>query len=355
MFAPLRGKRPVAGCDATASPGRTAPFAGGRFERPVAGVGRPSRARARPQVGGRHEDRPGRHAERHRGAEDHRVGGRCRVLPGRAAARSPCPSASSDGSLAGTVSSRDIVAKVIAKGRDPRQVQLSELAEPGDVLGLDVDAPVDEAVSVMCRHHRARLPVLEGDRVVGLVTQRDIARSLAFASVLGRILNAAGIGPPARMRIRRVSASGQRPPRPGIWPAGWRAGAPSWARASRRWRRPSASIPATCATSRRARGCASAPAPCSCWPWRSSARPRSSTGRGWTGRRDAGRAGRHPELSELTAQQCEAHLRAGGVGRVVLVTARGPVAHPLNFVVSEGDVIVSTTVEHAARLEGQPG
>jgi len=86
----------------------------------------------------------------------------------------------SDGSLAGTVSNRDIVAKVIAKGRDPRQVQLSELAEPGDVLGLDVDVPVDEAVSVMCRRHRARLPVLEENRVVGLVTQRDIARSLAL-------------------------------------------------------------------------------------------------------------------------------------------------------------------------------
>jgi nitroimidazol reductase NimA-like FMN-containing flavoprotein (pyridoxamine 5'-phosphate oxidase superfamily) len=66
-----------------------------------------------------------------------------------------------------------------------------------------------------------------------------------------------------------------------------------------------------------------------------------------------GRAGRHPELSELTAQQCTAHLKDGGIGRVVLVTDRGPVAHPMNFAVSEGDVIVSTTVEDAARLEGQ--
>jgi len=66
-----------------------------------------------------------------------------------------------------------------------------------------------------------------------------------------------------------------------------------------------------------------------------------------------GRAGRHPQLSELTAPQCDAHLHAGGVGRVVLVTERGPVAHPLNFAVSDGDVIVSTTVEQAARLEAQ--
>jgi CBS domain-containing protein len=32
----------------------------------------------------------------------------------------------------------------------------------------------------MCRAHRARLPVTSGNRVIGLVTQRDIARSLSF-------------------------------------------------------------------------------------------------------------------------------------------------------------------------------
>ena len=86
----------------------------------------------------------------------------------------------SDGSLAGTVSNRDIVAKVVAKGLDPRAVTLAELAEPADALALDADASVEEAVSVMCRHHRARLPVTEHDRVIGLITQRDAARSVQF-------------------------------------------------------------------------------------------------------------------------------------------------------------------------------
>ncbi len=90
------------------------------------------------------------------------------------------PLCRSDGRLAGSVSNRDIVVRVVARGLDPRQVSLSEFAQPGDVLGLDVDAAVDEAMSVMCRHRRACLPVLEGDCVVGLVTQRDAARSLAF-------------------------------------------------------------------------------------------------------------------------------------------------------------------------------
>ena len=78
--------------------------------------------------------------------------------------------------------SRDIAAKVIAKGLDPCEVPLSALAEPEDVL-LDVYVPLDEAVSVMCRHHRTRLPVLEGDRVVGLVSRRDIARSWTFRPI----------------------------------------------------------------------------------------------------------------------------------------------------------------------------
>jgi CBS domain-containing protein len=85
-----------------------------------------------------------------------------------------------DGSLAGAVSSRDIVAEVVAKGRDPREVRLAELVGPGVPLSLHVDLPVDEAVSFMCRHHRARLPVVDENRVVGSVSRRDVARSVAF-------------------------------------------------------------------------------------------------------------------------------------------------------------------------------
>lgn len=85
-----------------------------------------------------------------------------------------------DGSLAGTVSNRDIVSRVVAKGRDPRQVSLAEFAVLADVVALDVDIPLEDAVAVMSRQHRALLPVIERDRVVGFVTQRDVARSISF-------------------------------------------------------------------------------------------------------------------------------------------------------------------------------
>ncbi len=86
----------------------------------------------------------------------------------------------SDGSLAGTISNRDIVAHVVAQGRDPREVSLAEFAGPADVVALDVDVPLEDAVALMCRYQRSRLFVLKEQRVVGFVTQRDVARSISF-------------------------------------------------------------------------------------------------------------------------------------------------------------------------------
>ena len=73
------------------------------------------------------------------------------------------------------------MAQVVAKGRDPREVSLAEFTgAAGDVVALDVDVSLEDAVAVMCRHQRSRLPVLQEERVVGFVTQRDVARSISF-------------------------------------------------------------------------------------------------------------------------------------------------------------------------------
>ncbi|HEX4127112.1 MAG TPA: CBS domain-containing protein [Acidimicrobiales bacterium] len=90
------------------------------------------------------------------------------------------PLCQSDGSLAGVVSTRDIVTQVVAKGRDPREVPLAEFAGPAEVVALDVDVSLEDAVALMCRHRRSRLLVLKDECVVGFVTQRDVARSISF-------------------------------------------------------------------------------------------------------------------------------------------------------------------------------
>lgn len=64
-----------------------------------------------------------------------------------------------------------------------------------------------------------------------------------------------------------------------------------------------------------------------------------------------GRAGHHPVLESLTTAQCAVHLSAGGVGRIVYMTPRGPVALPVNFEFTEGQVVFSTDVAKASVLE----
>jgi nitroimidazol reductase NimA-like FMN-containing flavoprotein (pyridoxamine 5'-phosphate oxidase superfamily) len=51
----------------------------------------------------------------------------------------------------------------------------------------------------------------------------------------------------------------------------------------------------------------------------------------------------HPVLEHLTTEQCEDHLSAGGVGRIVLSTGRGPEAFPVNFIFTDGVVVFRTS------------
>ena len=55
-----------------------------------------------------------------------------------------------------------------------------------------------------------------------------------------------------------------------------------------------------------------------------------------------GRAGPHPVLETLTREQCEEHLFAGGIGRVVFSAERGPVALPVNFRFVNGHIVFRT-------------
>ncbi|MGO8863884.1 MAG: helix-turn-helix domain-containing protein [Acidimicrobiales bacterium] len=66
-----------------------------------------------------------------------------------------------------------------------------------------------------------------------------------------------------------------------------------------------------------------------------------------------GRAGPHPLLQTLTTEQCETHLAVGGVGRIVYSSGRGPVALPVNFEYTQGEVVFSTDEAKAAAVEAR--
>jgi len=80
-----------------------------------------------------------------------------------------------DGRLVGIVTDRDIVVRVVAEGRDPNATAVKEIAST-DLVTVSPDDDLDEALNLLAERQVRRLPVVEGDRLVGIVAQADIAR-----------------------------------------------------------------------------------------------------------------------------------------------------------------------------------
>jgi CBS domain-containing protein len=78
--------------------------------------------------------------------------------------------------LVGVLTDRDIAVRVVAEGRNPEQVKVTEVAS-SDLVTLDPQQDLDEALRLMARHQVRRLPVVEEDgRLVGVVAQADVAQ-----------------------------------------------------------------------------------------------------------------------------------------------------------------------------------
>ena len=82
-----------------------------------------------------------------------------------------------DARLKGIITDRDIVVKVVARGKVPSDVTVAEVATLGLVATVDADKSVEEAIETMKRFRVRRLPVVEGHAVAGMLTQADVARS----------------------------------------------------------------------------------------------------------------------------------------------------------------------------------
>jgi CBS domain-containing protein len=80
-----------------------------------------------------------------------------------------------EGRLTGIVTDRDIVIRVVAEGRDPSSTTVGEIASR-DLVTVSPDDDLDAALNQLAQNQVRRIPVVEGDRLVGIVAQADIAR-----------------------------------------------------------------------------------------------------------------------------------------------------------------------------------
>jgi CBS domain-containing protein/uncharacterized protein (DUF2267 family) len=80
---------------------------------------------------------------------------------------------SDSGGLAGMVTDRDLALAVLGGDRDPKTTPLGEVMSEG-VVTCDIGADLSEVVRLMKEHGIRRIPLMEGDRPVGLVTFDDL-------------------------------------------------------------------------------------------------------------------------------------------------------------------------------------
>lgn len=92
--------------------------------------------------------------------------------------------------LEGIVTDRDIVVRAIAEGMDPRSTTLSEICT-SDTRSVEVDQPTDVAVRTMREFGIRRLPVVEREMLVGVVSIGDLAISNDEHSALADISDSA--------------------------------------------------------------------------------------------------------------------------------------------------------------------
>lgn len=90
------------------------------------------------------------------------------------------PVCGSDGRLQGLVTDRDLVTRCVAAGRNPGNTKVSQIMS-GSVVGIPPDLDAEDAAEIMGRRQIRRLPVLENEKLCGMVSLGDLTRAPADA------------------------------------------------------------------------------------------------------------------------------------------------------------------------------
>ncbi|WP_040800391.1 CBS domain-containing protein [Nocardia higoensis] len=79
--------------------------------------------------------------------------------------------------MCGIVTDRDIVLKCVARGGSPTTMRAAELCE-ATPRWVAADADVEEVLDAMENHRVKRMPVIDNKRLVGMISEADLARHL---------------------------------------------------------------------------------------------------------------------------------------------------------------------------------
>ena len=85
------------------------------------------------------------------------------------------PVVNESGRLIGIVTDRDITLRIAGRGKDPQRARVNECMS-GDIVACREYDSIEQCMRQMARHQLRRLPIVdERDRVIGIVSQSDLA------------------------------------------------------------------------------------------------------------------------------------------------------------------------------------
>ena len=85
-----------------------------------------------------------------------------------------------DSRLLGMISERDYTRKVILQGRVSRETLVAEIMTK-EVITVSANDSVEDCLEIMTKNHVRHLPVMEGDRMTGLVSIGDLVNWIIIA------------------------------------------------------------------------------------------------------------------------------------------------------------------------------
>ena len=82
--------------------------------------------------------------------------------------------------LAGIFTERDVLTRVISASLDPKVTPVSQVMS-SNVLTIAPEATVQQVMDIFAEKHCRHLPVIQGDKLVGLISIGDVSRWVANA------------------------------------------------------------------------------------------------------------------------------------------------------------------------------
>jgi CBS domain-containing protein len=83
------------------------------------------------------------------------------------------------GELAGIISERDYARKVILAGKSSLSTPVEEIMTPADrIISAGAGSTLEDCMALFAANHIRHVPVLEGSKVVGMISSRDVIKAL---------------------------------------------------------------------------------------------------------------------------------------------------------------------------------